>query len=88
MNLAPAAGSTVSVQAATADGTATAADGDYVPRTQTLIFSTGVTSQSFSVTVNGDGTFEPDEAFSVVLSASSAGTAIGGGGTASGDDHG
>ncbi len=84
VNLAPAAGSTVSVQAATADGTATAADGDYVPNTQTLNFSAGVTSQPFSVTVNGDGTFEPDEAFSVVLSANSAGTAIGAGGTASG----
>ncbi|MBK9087804.1 MAG: hypothetical protein IPL90_01620 [Holophagales bacterium] len=84
VNLAPAAGSTVSVQAATADGTAMAADGDYVPRTQTLTFSAGVTSQPFSVTVNGDGTFEPDEAFAVVLSAGSAGTAIGGGGTATG----
>ena len=36
------------------------------------------------MSVNGDGTFEPDETFSVNLSASSAGTVIGGGGTASG----
>jgi hypothetical protein len=84
VSLSPAAAAPASVQAATADGTATAASGDYVASTQTLNFAAGVTSQPFTVTVNGDGTFEPDETFSVNLSASSAGTAIGGGGTASG----
>ncbi|MBK8596896.1 MAG: hypothetical protein IPN83_15160 [Holophagales bacterium] len=84
VSLSPAAVAPASVQAATADGTATAASGDYVASTQTLNFAAGVTSQPFTVTVNGDGTFEPDETFSVNLSASSAGTAIGGGATASG----
>ena len=84
VSLSPAAASPASVQAATADGTATAASGDYVASTQTLSFAPGVTSQTFTVTVNGDGTFEPDETFAVNLSASSAGTAIGGGATASG----
>jgi hypothetical protein len=84
VSLSPAAAAPASVQAATADGTATAASGDYVARTQTLSFAAGVTTQIFTVTVNGDGTFEPDETFSVNLSAASAGTAIGGGGTASG----
>jgi len=84
VTLAPAAAGPVSVQAATTDGTATAADGDYVPASGTLAFGAGVTTQTFTVTVNGDGTFEPDETFSVHLSANSAGTAIGGGGTASG----
>jgi hypothetical protein len=84
VSLAPAAAGATSVQAATADGTATAASGDYVAKTQTLSFAAGATTRTFTVVVNGDGTFEPDESFSVKLSGNSAGTAIGGGGSAAG----
>ena len=67
MTLAPAAASTVTVQAATADGTATVADGDYVANTQTLTFAPGVTTQTFTVLVNGDAKSEVNEFFTVNL---------------------
>jgi hypothetical protein len=78
VNLAPAAVGTVSVDASTADGTATSADNDYVPNSQTLTFPPGTTSQPFMVTVNGDSKFEPSEAFNVVLSNNTPGTAVSG----------
>jgi hypothetical protein len=78
VNLAPAAASTVSVDASTADGTATSADNDYVPNSQTLTFPPGTTSQPFMVTVNGDSKFETAEAFNVVLSNNSPGTTVSG----------
>ncbi len=68
VTLAPTSASTTTVQASTADGTATAASGDYVASTQTLTFPPGVSTQTFSVTVNGDDTFEGDETFAVALS--------------------
>jgi uncharacterized repeat protein (TIGR01451 family) len=58
----------VSVDFATVDGTATAADNDYLPLTGTLVFSPGETSHVISVSVVGDTNVEPDETFSVVLS--------------------
>jgi hypothetical protein len=58
----------VRVNFATANGTATTADNDYVARSGTLIFAPGVTSQSISVQVKGDKKQESDETFSVNLS--------------------
>jgi alpha-tubulin suppressor-like RCC1 family protein len=54
---------------ATADGTATLADGDYaaVPAT-TVRFAPGETSKTVNVQYNGDTIFEPDESFAVTLS--------------------
>lgn len=76
VTLTPAAATTVSVQAATMDGTATVADGDYQANTQTLTFAPGVTSQTFTVLVNGDTIRESSETFTVNLSGNSPGTSI------------
>jgi uncharacterized repeat protein (TIGR01451 family) len=57
----------VSVQYATANGTATAGS-DYTATSGTLTFAPGVTVQTISVPVTGDITFEPDETFTVTLS--------------------
>jgi hypothetical protein len=67
VSLWPASAGTVSVQCATADGTATTADADYVAESRTLTFDPGVTSQPFTVTVNGDTTIEASETFTVSL---------------------
>lgn len=80
VTLAPAAGTPTSVQVTAADTTATTADADYVANTQTLNFAAGATTQTFSVTVNGDTKFEPNETFAVNLSANTAGTLLGGNG--------
>jgi len=64
---APAGG--VSFNIATADGTATAASGDYVAKSlagQTI--PAGGSTYSFSVQVNGDANVEPNEAFFVNVS--------------------
>src|SRR5215212_588563 len=50
----------VEVVFATADGSATAPD-DYLPADGTLLFLAGQTTQSVSVTVNGDTLDEGDE---------------------------
>ncbi len=58
-----------SVHFATADGTATAASGDYVGASGTLTWNPGDNAaKTISVTVNGDTTVEPDETFYVNLS--------------------
>lgn len=58
---------TVTVNYATADGTATAGS-DYSSLGGTLTFDPNQTSKPFSVTVNGDTTFETNETFNVNLS--------------------
>lgn len=68
VSLAQPAGTTVTIDYGTADGTATAAGGDYVPAAGTLVIPAGVTSTSIAVLVQGDATFEGDETFSVALS--------------------
>ncbi|MDQ1590318.1 MAG: large repetitive protein [Pyrinomonadaceae bacterium] len=67
VSLSYAYGSPVSVDFATADGTATAAGGDYTPTSGTLNFAVGQTLQTISVPVlaNGDTS---DENFTVTLS--------------------
>jgi hypothetical protein len=59
--------STVTVNFATADGTALAGS-DYVATSGTLTFASGVTEKKISVAVLGDVFYEPDESFTVRLS--------------------
>ncbi len=63
---APAQGADVTFDIATADGTATTANSDYVAKTlPSQIIPAGQTSYTFTVTVNGDMNVEPDETFIV-----------------------
>lgn len=65
----PAGAGGVSFDVATADGTATTADGDYLANSLTgQVIPEGASSYSFDVTVNGDTTVEPSETFLVDLS--------------------
>src|SRR5207253_162530 len=59
---------TSSVNFATADGTATVANSDYVANSGTLSFAAGETTKTITIVVNGDTTVEPDETFTVNLS--------------------
>jgi hypothetical protein len=59
---------TTSVNFATADGTATVADGDYASTSGTLSFLPGDTSKTVDVTVYGDTKQEADETFVVNMS--------------------
>lgn len=58
----------VTVSYATADGTATVADGDFIDTVGTLTFAPGQTVQTVRVPVIGDNRGEPDETFTVTLS--------------------
>src|SRR6185436_15045629 len=77
VTLNPASGQQVTVQYATANGTATAGS-DYQASSGTLTFAPGDTSKTVSITVNGDTLVEPDETFLVNLSNPSTGTNLGG----------
>ncbi|PZQ18412.1 MAG: autotransporter outer membrane beta-barrel domain-containing protein [Rhodanobacter denitrificans] len=70
VSLSAASGQTVTVNYATANGTATAS-ADYQPASGTLTFPPGTTTQTITVQVIGDIVPEADETFSVVLSAPS-----------------
>jgi len=87
VNLTPATSQTVNVQYSTADGTATAGS-DYVSATGTIIFMPGETSQTVSITLNGDTTIEPDETFFLNLAGSANATILDnqGQGTIANDD--
>jgi hypothetical protein len=65
---APTHTATVQVSYATADGTASSPS-DYAARSGVLSFAPGTTTQTVSVPVNGDNLIEPDETFTVNLSA-------------------
>ena len=67
VSLSAASGQTVTVNYATANGSATAGS-DYVTASGTLTFPPGSTTQTLSVTVNGDVAIEPNETFFVNLS--------------------
>jgi hypothetical protein len=72
------------VNYATTNGTATTTDNDYVAASGTLTFAgTSGETQTFTVTVNGDLRFEPDETLTVALSGAS-NAAVGMPGTATG----
>jgi len=70
VSLLPASASTVTVNYATADGTAGAPD-DYTVSAGTLTFSPGQTSRPVNVSVVGDTWVESDETFDVTLSGAS-----------------
>jgi hypothetical protein len=59
--------SVVTVDFATANGTATVADLDYIPLAGTVTFAVGVTAQLVTVQVVGDTKREADETFFVNL---------------------
>jgi len=67
VSLSTASSSAVTVQFATGGGTATAGT-DYVASSGTITFAAGTTSQTITITVNGDTTSEPDETFNITLS--------------------
>jgi uncharacterized protein YodC (DUF2158 family) len=62
------ASQTVTVNYATANGTATVAGNDYAAASGTLTFAPSVATQTVSVTVNGDPAVESNETFVVNLS--------------------
>lgn len=66
VSLSGASSDTVTVNYATANNTSTAGS-DYVAASGTLTFTPGQLSQTVSVTINGDTTFEPTESFFVNL---------------------
>jgi hypothetical protein len=63
------------VNYASANGTANSGS-DYVATSGTLTFGTAVNTQTVSVTINGDTTFENDETFFINLSGATSGTTI------------
>ncbi len=67
VTLSAASGRPVTVNYASADGTATA-PGDYAPASGSLTFAAGQTTKTVTVNVNGDVTDEMDEIFTVTLS--------------------
>ena len=73
VRLSAAAGSTVSVNFATANGTAVAGS-DYAGTSGTLVFNPGETTGSVIVGVNGDRAREGDETFTVNLSGATGAT--------------
>ncbi|MGI9597852.1 MAG: Calx-beta domain-containing protein, partial [Acidimicrobiales bacterium] len=68
VTLSQAAGYPVTIDVATANGTATTADSDYVATSQTVTFVAGDTSETVLIDITGDDTDEADETFFVVLS--------------------
>jgi hypothetical protein len=80
---APAPAGGVTVGYTTADGTATAASGDYAPKSGTLSFAPGETSKQISVDVLWDVSLnEPQETFFVQLGNATGATITDGSGTA------
>jgi probable HAF family extracellular repeat protein len=80
VQLSAAAASTVSVNFATANGTA-AAGSDYTATSGTLVFNAGETTRSVIVSVIGDRTREGDETFTVNLSGATGATIFDASGT-------
>ena len=85
-------GTTVfNVTYATADGTATTADGDYAANSNTQQFAANENTKTVSIVINGDTKAEGKETFTVNLSNATNGATIGDGqglGTISNDDSG
>jgi hypothetical protein len=74
VSLSQSSNQTITVQYATADGTATTANNDYRAISGTLTFSPGQTSKTVAVKVVGDKILEDDETFSLNLSDATNGT--------------
>jgi len=79
VTLSAASGQTVSVNFATANGTATAGS-DFTAASGTLTFTAGQTTQPINVPVLGDTTPEANETFTVGLSAATNATIVAGAG--------
>ena len=75
VTLGSASNAAITVNYATADGTATA-PGDYTATNGTLTFAPGDTSKTINVPVVGDTTVEGDETLTVTLSGASGGVGI------------
>ncbi|MCX8014643.1 MAG: Ig-like domain repeat protein, partial [candidate division WOR-3 bacterium] len=78
VTLSNPSGMTVSVNYATANGTATIGDNDYTATSGTLTFNPGELVKRIGVTVNGDNKYETDETFYVNLSSPSGATILDG----------
>jgi uncharacterized repeat protein (TIGR01451 family) len=76
VQLTASSASTITVNYATADNSATTANNDYVAKSGTVTFTPGQTSQPVTIVVNGDTTFEPNETFFVNLNTPVNGTII------------
>ena len=68
MTLSAASAYTVTVGYSTANGTATA-DSDYLAQAGTLVFAPNQTSKTIAIPITNDSADEPNETFSVTLSA-------------------
>jgi Calx-beta domain len=77
VSLAPTSTSAVTVNYATADGTATAGS-DYVASSGTVSFAPGETTKTIAVAILGDSVPEPDETFFVNLSSPAGATVLDG----------
>lgn len=75
VDLSKASDAAITVDYATADGTAIA-DSDYTPTSGTLAFAAGETTQSFPVSILEDADFEGDETFSISLSNPTGGASL------------
>ena len=71
LSLSEASAEYVTVDIATADGTATFDEGDYWELGGVIVFNPGTTSQTLQVTVNGDTVAEGDEVFYLDLASPS-----------------
>ncbi|MBD2072959.1 DUF4347 domain-containing protein [Phormidium sp. FACHB-592] len=80
-SLSHASDETVTINYATANGTATLADNDYTATSGTLTFAPGTTSQTITVLGKGDSLIEANETFLVNLTAPTSGTIATGTGT-------
>jgi hypothetical protein len=76
VTLSPSATGTVTVNYASANGTAVA-PGDYTATSNTLTFTAGQTSKTITIATIDDSTVESSEAMSVTLSGATGGAAIG-----------
>ncbi len=78
VTLSSALPTTVSVNYATADGTAKSTGGstDFTAASNTLTFSAGTTTRTISVSIKGDTNKEPDETFYVNLTGPTGGLVI------------
>jgi subtilisin family serine protease len=75
VTLSASFGNQVTVNYATANGSATAGS-DYVSSSGTLTFAPGVESQTISITINGDTNVEANETFVINLSTATGGASI------------
>jgi CSLREA domain-containing protein len=77
VSLSAASGLPASIEYNTANGTATAASGDYQAVSATALnFAIGETSKTLTINVNGDTTYEADESFTVHIGNASGATIL------------